>query len=153
MARIPYAHTDETGFTTHGYFESDTAERFHGNDPDPDGYNLAEELYCSDLGYWLLDRGQSDGSYVAISDEEARQWLIDNEYPEEAKRRFERPKGGRPSKGEKVEVRIPAWTLRRIDEIAARNDLDQLETIRRLLVMAVRTERSIAESAIIVPRQ
>lgn len=153
MARIPYTHTDAAGFTTHGFFNSETAERFHGTEPDPEGYTLTEELYCDDLGFWYLDHGQTPAAYVKVSDDDARQWLLDNHYPEEAKRRFDRPTGGRPSEGEKVEVQIPAWTLRRIDEIAERNGLDQPEMIRRLLEMAVRIEGSIADSVVIVPRQ
>ncbi|WP_064273664.1 ribbon-helix-helix protein, CopG family [Streptomyces sp. RTd22] len=109
---------------------------------------LSEELYCTDLGYWILNRvraGNPDTStYEKISDELARQWLLDNEYPEEAKRRFDRSKGGRPSKGDKVEARVPAKTLSRIDDMAAAAGVDRPEMIRRLLVVAVGMERALA---------
>jgi hypothetical protein len=153
MARIHYVHTDK-GFTTHGSFESDTAERFRGREPeDPDFYATIEDLYTDDLGFWYLDRGTTGNVYEKIFDTLARQWLIDNGYPQEAKRRFDRPEGCRPSRGEKVEVWIPDWTRRRIDDMAERNELDPQEMIRRLLEMAVRAEGAIADSGVVVPRQ
>lgn len=138
MARISYTGTRPDGLTFGGVFDSDAAEMFEGNDPDPDGYTSTEELFLTDDGWWILNRVIDTGdpiqsTYALIDADLARKWLIENGHPEAVKRYFERPKGGRPPIGERLNTSVPA---RMYNQIAALSEMyaeDLNDTVRRLL--------------------
>lgn len=136
MARIAYTGTHPDGMTFGGLFDSDTAEVFEGNDPDPDGYAMGEELFLSGAA-WILNRvtaGNPDRStYELIEADEAREWLEENHHPEAVKRYFKNAKGGRPSIGERLVTRVPARTHNRIAALSELYAEDMPDTVRRLL--------------------
>jgi hypothetical protein len=103
MPRIPYTHLESNGCTVYGWFESNGSKRYRGIEPESvdctcgDRYSsgcaynpkmsyLPEELYRTDLGFWILNRIEiSDGgaemsTYTSLPDEVAREWLVRNEY-------------------------------------------------------------------------
>ncbi|MFE0472385.1 hypothetical protein ACFW2V_12295 [Streptomyces sp. NPDC058947] len=137
MARIAYTGTHPDGSTFGGWFESDTAERFEGNEQPEDSYALPEELYLTEDGSWILNQfvvaNPDRSTYTLVSDQEAHTWLKENDYPEAAKKYFERPKGGRPQIGERLITTAPA---RMHNQIAALSEMyaeDMSNTVRRLL--------------------
>ncbi|WP_405749494.1 hypothetical protein OG232_04780 [Streptomyces sp. NBC_01411] len=138
-------------------FDPDTATRFRGNLPGDD--HAWEDVYRTEDGSWVKNRvvftnkiaikgrillGKPDVSiYTAMTEEDARTWLTDNDYAEAVKRHFERPKGGRPSIGEKLITRVPARMHNEISDLAEMYDEDMPETVRRLLSEALGHRRII----------
>lgn len=137
MARISYTAT-EGGMTVGGVFNSETAQSFVGNDPAPDGYASPEELFLTDDGWWILNRVVDTGdpvrsTYELIQPDEARAWLTENNHPEAVKRYFERPKGGRPSIGDRLITTVPARMHNQIAVLSEMYAEDTPDTVRRLL--------------------
>lgn len=137
MARIAYTDTHPDGSTFGGWFESDNAEKFEGNDQPEGSYALPEELYLTDDGFWILNQvviaNPDRSTYTLVDADEARQWLEENNHPEAVQRYFERPKGGRPRIGERLITTAPA---RMHNQIAALSEMyaeDMPDTVRRLL--------------------
>jgi hypothetical protein len=150
MARIAYTGTDDSGMTIGGMFESDTAEKFDGNESnyaDEHDYSLPEELYLTDSGSWILNQAvvasPDRSTYTRLSADEARAWLEANNHPEAVTRYFERPKGGRPKIGERVITTIPARLHNEIVDLSEMYAEDFPETLRRLLGEAIEHRRII----------
>lgn len=141
MARIAYTGTYSDGMPFGGVFDSDSAESFEGNDPNPDGYVMAEELFLTGSDTWILNQvtaGSPDRStYEVISPDTAREWLDKNHHPEAVKRYFERSKGGRPGIGERLVTRVPARTYNQIAALSEMYAEELPETVRRLLSEAL----------------
>lgn len=139
MVQISYTHTEDC-HVQHGLFNSDTAEHFHCLDRDNEDDPSCDELFRTDLGYWILNRIDASANtttFKTITNAEAKLWLNANGHLEAAARYFDRPKGGRPSKGQKVEVRVPSKDLTYIDGLCETWDMDRPEGIRRLLGLAI----------------
>lgn len=139
MARITYTGTHPDGSTFGGWFESDTAEKFEGNERQEAGcsYALPEELYLTEDGLWILNRfvvaNPDRSTYIWMPDQEAHAWLKDNNYPEVAKKYFERPKGGRPAIGDRLITTAPARMRNQIAALSEMYAEDMPDTVRRLL--------------------
>jgi hypothetical protein len=123
-----------------GLFDSERAECFTGNFSPTDlhGSGTAkEDLYLTDKGHWIKNRvvliAPDTSVYVLITDDEAHAWLKEHDYPEAAKRYFERPRGGRPRIGEKLITTVPARVHNEIADLAEMYAEDMPDTVRRLI--------------------
>lgn len=147
MARIAYTGTHPDGMTFGGLFETESAEKFEGNDQPEESYALPEELYLSEDGYWILNQvvvaSPDRSTYTLVSADDARAWLEANDHKEAVQRYFERPKGGRPRIGERLITTVPARMHNEIADLAELYAEDMPETVRRLLREALEHRRTI----------
>ncbi|MER6605771.1 hypothetical protein ABT282_07600 [Streptomyces sp. NPDC000927] len=139
----PHTKLDPSGNTLHGIFHSDLpgVEHFEGlGQGDDNPIYGVNDLWRSDTGQWIWGTtntgNDSQYAYVGIEPEVARDWLEKNEHPEAVDRYFNKPRGGRPRKGEKAQVRIPQALLDRIDTDAERNNLDRSDMLAQLIALA-----------------
>lgn len=108
------------------------------------GFNGRTDLLLTKQGQWLYGhityrQGQGD-RYERIIPDEAREWFIrgGSEYDEDIARYFgelEEERGpGRPTEGTRIDVRVPADLLAKVDEQRERDgDSSRAETIRKIL--------------------
>lgn len=167
MTRVNvYARTDEYSEGTPellGWFDMQAAERFDSG-THWDGSNsisiitgsqwVDEYLFRTKGGQWVLNHDASryrngPDTYVFITADEARDWLIRSEnndaaverlfgeLPEEEDRRV-----GRPEIGGAVHIRFGDDLLAMVDEYARQRSISRAEAIRRLTTDAVTRGRA-----------
>ncbi|MEY9842534.1 hypothetical protein [Streptacidiphilus sp. EB103A] len=143
MSQIPYTVKDSDGFVQHGVFQPDFpgVEYFEGEGSGEDNpvYGV-NDLYRTESGFWIWGTSNTGTdalfAYEGITEEQARDWLEKNGHHEAVDRYFNKPKGGRPAKGEKFQARVPRATLERIDADAARNEMDRSDLVAALIEIA-----------------
>ena len=123
-----------------GWFNPDKALTWRGQEQT---YGRTD-LLLTKQGQWLYGhityrQGQGD-RYERIIPDEAREWFIrgGSEYDEDIARYFgelEEERGpGRPTEGTRIDVRVPADLLAKVDEQRERDgDSSRAETIRKIL--------------------
>jgi hypothetical protein len=139
MARIAYIVDDRDDLTLYETFESDAAERFTG-EAGSDGL-VTEELYRTDSRQWVLNLVTGNGMavvYRLVTANRAKTWLENNGYREAKSRYFDREgKAGRPSKGERVAVRIPTKQLDYAEAMAEEWKVPLAEAVARLAILGI----------------
>ena len=131
---------DGEGWKLDGWFNPDKALSWRGQEQT---YGRTD-LLLTKQGQWLYGhityrQGQGD-RYERIIPDEAREWLIrgGSEYDEDIARYFgelEEERGpGRPTEGTRIDVRVPADLLTKVDAQRERDgDSSRAETIRKIL--------------------
>lgn len=164
MARINVDLIEEDGFrrTAVGWFDPaksdhyEEATRWDGNNTVgvSSGIDIRfanDTLYRTPGGRWVLNRDRSSyyngrDSFVFVTDDVARQWLIsqDGEHDAAVERWFgalaeESGPIGRPSMGDApaISVKIPAEMLATIDSLADGSGVARAEWIRRACESAI----------------
>jgi hypothetical protein len=149
-----------------GYFTLEKATYWNGNKEAFDGANLAdvntrdqhrgEGLYLTAQGRWVLSTWSNwageTPTYVYVTAETARDWLIFNEYDSVAEEHFgdiEEERGpGRPEVGNIVNVRL-GELKDPVDAYAEQRGWKRAETVRHLVkvgLLMVKEESAIQAS-------
>ncbi len=158
MARINVLDTDpQTGTTTLlGWFDPDSATVYHpatrwtGSETIDTNTGSSREhqtLYRTAGGRWVLeetaDYDAAEDLYTYLDAEEARDWLIRNEYSgedvETATGAPLPPEMGRPEIGPQIKVRLPRALIERIDDLAGEEGVTRSAWIRQAVTRAAAT--------------
>jgi hypothetical protein len=145
-----YARGSEQPRCRAGYFSESAATYWHGDKAVYDGANLADVntrgqhtgqgLYRTAQGRWVLRewsnwQGATD-IHAYIEPDEARDWLIFNDYDDDAEKHFgavEPERGpGRPEIGNPVQIRL-GDLLARVDAYAAEQGRSRADAVRELI--------------------
>ena len=145
-----YARGSEQPRCRAGYFSERSATYWHGNRAVYDGANLADVntrdqhtgqgLYRTAQGRWVHCQwsnwqGATD-IHAYIEPDEARDWLIFNDYDADAEKHFgevESERGpGRPEIGHPVQVRL-GDLLARVDTYSAEQGRSRADALRELI--------------------
>ncbi|MGW1180196.1 hypothetical protein [Streptomyces drozdowiczii] len=105
---------------------------------------LHETLYRTAGGQWVIanwsDFADSTTDYRFIDDEQAKSWLLLNEEDAAVEKYFGELEeeagpnlGGRPQIGPKVETRLPADVLAKVDARAASQSIPRADVLRQLI--------------------
>ena len=153
------AYPDHSPRCTAGYFTEESATYWHGAKDVFDGANRADVntrdqnrgqgLYRTAQGRWVLRtwsnwQGETD-TYSYVSNDDARDWLIFNDYDDDAQRYFgeidEERGPGRPEVGNAVHVRL-GDLLPAVDAFASQHQCSRADAVRTLVTAGLRAETS-----------
>lgn len=132
---------DSESWKFDGWFDHNKAEVWRGEENSP---GERTDLLLTKQGQWLYGHITNwqgrESRYERITPDEAREWFIrgGSDYDEDVAKYFgelEEERGpGRPSEGTRIDVRVPADLLARVDERRERDgDPSRAETIRKVL--------------------
>lgn len=143
MIQVPYVVKAEDGFTQHGIFQPDYPGTEHfeglgqGDDNPVPGVN---HLFRTDAGEWIWANTNTGTDaqlvYELITPAQARNWLEWNDQSDAARRYFGGLQDERHSPKEVVLARVPKETSERINDDAARNNMEAEDFVAELIAIA-----------------
>lgn len=140
-----------------GFFNPESATYWHGDKQVFDGANLADVntrdqnrgqgMFRTAQGRWVLTtwsnwQGETD-TYSYATDNDARDWLLFNDYEDAVREHFGEPEDergpGRPEIGGTAQLRLGTALLERVDKYAAAQGMSRAAAARTLITAALDT--------------